>query len=406
MGSCSGKKKVAAVKILGTFIAPTFLVFAQMYNAFTLKHISYQGTFDAPVVPNIISKHERDPSLFDPILPLAKNESFGSCLMIKEDNDLLYEWLSYHYTTLPLRYVFIGSDEGNQQNPEEVLKRWKVANTGLEYWIFNASSFMNRHGQSSAKDAHHAFVHRQQAFISTCTEFMKAQGLHWVIYTDSDEFLVMNRLGKGENQTSMESHEVFKLRQMLPPIDSNATFLDAIVEFNKIQNQSPCITTPRILVGALENVTCAGSQDVLELAKSSFRYEEMSTLRFNQHAKKGDFSLNKFGKVMMDVSNISDATIAKGPRNPHRPYKPECRPGALGFTDAIFHIHHYIASFERYSSRQDDRRNRQEWEKRAYITTANSCDQAIHLWFPRFIDNVGINRAKFLLGVEDNVTMH
>ena len=189
-------------------------------------------------------------------------------------------------------------------------------------------------------------------------------------------------------------------RNSLPTLDSHQTVLETINTLNQIKPLNPCLTMPRVLYGALENLTCPGAQNINALARSSFRYDEMSTLRFQQHAKKGDFASSKYGKVMMQVSNLSDTVIAQLPRNIHRPYKPECRPGVVPFPEAIFYLNHYIGSWERYSSRQDERRNRDEWEKRAYITTDNSCDQALHTWFSRFVANVGMERAQFLLGVE------
>jgi hypothetical protein len=391
-------------------IAPSILLVSiQLYWAFSFKHAIHDRFDHGPM--DIHKRNTTSQPSFDPLPHLPQDESFGACLMIKEDNDLLYEWLSYHYTMLPLRYVFVGSDEGNGHDPDEVLRRWKAANTGLEYRIVNASSFMHRHGQRNAKDAtdrqdaHHSFIHRQKAFITTCVEFMKAKGLHWVTFIDSDEFVVMNRLGKDENLTASPSKEpnavdptAYQLRQALPRHDSNMTILETISELKRIQNFSPCYTMPRVLYGALENITCPKSHSVTEIARSNFNYDEMSTLRFHQHARKGDFSQSKYGKVMMDVSNLSDATIAQTPKNIHRPYKPECRPGVVHFPEAVFYLNHYIGSWERYNSRVDNRRNRQEWEQRAYITTATSCEQAIFQWFPRFVETVGEERARFLLG--------
>jgi hypothetical protein len=104
---------------------------------------------------------------------------------------------------------------------------------------------------------------------------------------------------------------------------------------------------------------------------------------------------------MMDLSNLTDDTVAKAPRNIHRPFRPECGPGVVHFPDAAFFLSHYIGSWERYSSRVDGRRNREEWEQRAEITTGTSCDKAIHAWFPRFVRAVGTKRAQYLLGVDD-----
>jgi hypothetical protein len=362
---------------------------------------------------------------------IDKNSSFGACLMIKEDNELLPEWLAYHYTVLPLRYIVIGSDVGNTQNPEAILSRWKTAHTDLQYWVWNnASTFVHRHDPMKVKhadksndndnhsnsiedkklQAHHAFVHRQKGFITTCSEFLKKQGVQWTTYIDSDEFVVLNRLGpddkdliikdSGPNSIRNESYQARRDLDSAPGSITGAEVLHKLRDTGYLEK--PCYTLPRLLVGALENATCPDAAAVNELARRDYRYDEMSTLRFVQHAKKGDFSASKFGKVVMDLSEIDEETVnSTVPRNIHRPYKSVCGPAVVPFPNAVLYLNHYIGTWERYNSRQDGRRNRQEWQQRAYFDEGASCDN--FEWFPRFIAQMGKRRAQFLLGVVDDV---
>jgi hypothetical protein len=349
------------------------------------------------------------------------NSSFGACLMIKEDNELLPEWLAYHYTVLPLRYIVIGSDLGNTQNPQDILSRWKTAHSDLQYWVWNnASTFINRHGPLKVKNAtknndgidnsmenhkqqaHHAFVHRQKGFMTTCSEFLKKQGVQWTTYIDSDEFVVLNRLGS-DDPNSIRNVSYLARRDLdMPPGAMTTTTVAEVL--HKLRDagylKTPCYTLPRLLVGALENVTCPAQTSVNELARRDYRYEEMSTLRFVQHAKKGDFAASKYGKVFMDLSEIDEETVSGTvPRNIHRPYKSVCGPAVVPFPNAVLYLNHYIGTWERYSSRRDGRRNRQEWEQRAYFDQGVSCDKEIHTWLPRFIAQMGSRRAQYLLGV-------
>lgn len=164
-----------------TLIFASFLlVFTQIYGAFQINHYFFHSAIEKlviglPPTRRLVSSGEEKTSnekyIFPPIDQKPVNETFGACLMLKEDNELLYEWLAYHYTTLPLRYVFVASDVGNLQNPEEVLMRWKTANTDLEFWVQNASAFVHRHGHQygavqTIKDAHHAFVNSKCGAIS------------------------------------------------------------------------------------------------------------------------------------------------------------------------------------------------------------------------------------------------
>jgi hypothetical protein len=241
----------------------------------------------------------------------------------------------------------------------------------------------------------------QRAFITTCTEFMKSKGLQWVTYIDSDEFLVLNRLSKEESTAtdpSTADNPTFALRKKLPSHDSNASILQTIQSLDPMHNFSHCYTMPRVLYGALENASCAGAPSKEELETQGVPYERLSTIRFHQHAQKGDFAMSKYGKVIMDVSTLPDSTITTIPRNIHRPYKPDCGNGFALFPNSLFYLNHYLGSWERYSSREDGRRNKEEWEKRAHISTASSCNDEVFRWFERFLDIVGIERASFLLG--------
>ncbi len=348
--------------------------------------------------------------------------------MMKEDNDLFYEWLAYHYTVLPLHYVYVGSDEGNQQDPRDVLRRWKTANIGLEYWVVNSTDFGStpvtinftgsRRPSYSAEheDAHHSFVHRQRAFMTSCVRFLRSQGLHWVTFIDTDEFLVINRMSEEEKAMMQQNDRetlhhskavettAYQMRNELPAIDNQSTIVDILRRLEHIEDLGSCYTIPRLLYGALENVTCPDASTVTRIAQSKFHYKEMSTLRFTQHARKGDFAKSKYGKVMINLSRLSDETVGSTPRNIHRPYKPECKAGASGnFAHSSFYLNHYIGSWERYNSREDSRRNREEWERRAHLTAGDSCEHAVYNWFPRFLEIVGEERAQYLLGFVNTI---
>lgn len=371
----------------------------------------------------------------------AKNltqAAFGACIMVKEDNDLLYEWIAYHYTVLPLGYLVIGSDLANSQDPAYVLNRWTKAGVyDLRHWILTPEAFIHRHGNydekygrnTTTKDGaeltsaelrshyHHALIHRQKGFLTACTELLKKHGVGWSVFIDSDEFVLLNPLtpedellevdGKSHLSISKRSYEI---RQSFLEYAGNQTFLDIVLDLQRKNDIMECYTMPRLLVGALENRTCPnedGVQSVQQLAHvhMSDRFQHMSTLRFVQHAKKGDFSRSKYGKVMMDISKIPDQTIEfKQPRNIHRPYDDHCgSAGGAHFPNSLFFLFHYIGSWDRYASRDDRRRDRFEWKKRALVdegTTSTGC--AVQNWYPRFFARVGEGRAIFLLGGKQN----
>jgi hypothetical protein len=418
------------------------VVLAQPWTSIRLSKgvISREQAFQENDYPNESSLEDScSRSSYEPIPTLFKNETFGACLMVKGDNDLLLEWISYHYTILPLRYLFVASDLGNLEDPRDVLKRWTHAQTALQWWVMNVSVFENMHGEfydkteADVRNAiasnqsidpsvlqeieHHKLVHKQRAFVSFCANFMKQEEVQWVTFHDSDEFLFVHRVGldedsteKGRNipsgmNTTEESgnqvlHEKYGLRRYLPPMESNATVVDMIHGIQ--QNHSPlksCLTMPRITVGSLETIKCPEAEPVIAFARANFPFEVFNTLRFQQHARKNDFRKNRFGKVFLNIQNISDQSLSQKPLNIHRPFPQECIRPIVDVSKSPFYLMHYLGSWERYSSRADDRRSFDQWKQRAsYNDSTACCTEEVHRWLPRFIGQVGLDRAKFLLG--------
>jgi len=60
------------------------------------------------VTKSTIDKNSNDDAM--PILPSSISFPFSACLIIKDDNIILSEWLAYHYTILPLRRLIVGVD--------------------------------------------------------------------------------------------------------------------------------------------------------------------------------------------------------------------------------------------------------------------------------------------------------
>ncbi len=373
---------------------------------------------------------------FPPLPPIPKNESFGACLIVKGDNDLLSEWIPYHYTILPLRYLVVVTDVDNGEDPKEVLKKWTTAQTGLNWWLFNASDIESMHGEFDAERtfntarrkiegaetaqsnttihpkvfeefAHQKLKHRQDAMITNCTKFMKERGVRWTSLYDTDEFLAINRIGTDEKREerhsttdpATNSGNTYGRRTHIPPMDSNATVVDIIQSFRKAKEPlESCHLLPRVSFGAIENITCPGSEEVKAFARKNFNYPRLSTLRYQLHAVKTDFGKNRFGKVFVDLSNISDDLLAQRPKNIHRPFFSVCKRPVAIFEKSPFYLMHYVGGWERFQSKNDTRRGYKKWREMADVSDSTSCcQQEAYRWLPRFVDQVGLSRAKFLL---------
>jgi hypothetical protein len=48
--------------------------------------------------------------------------NFSACLMLKDQNKILPEWLAYHYEVLPLRRLIIGVDPFSETSPDTIVQ--------------------------------------------------------------------------------------------------------------------------------------------------------------------------------------------------------------------------------------------------------------------------------------------
>ena len=326
--------------------------------------------------------------------------------MIRDDNALLYEWLGYHYVTLPLRHVLVAADLDSTEDPYQVLGRWE--NTSLTYTLWKDDDFMHRFGDIpvSLDDHNHHYLHRQRAFFSSCAEHMKARNMSWVVFVDTDEYIVVNRINQDDKpfleekmDTNSTRYARFQQRIHLDPVGS--TVMDAIRTSNQLAPLEPCHVIPRLLISALENETCSQMDHVKDLmASKGAGVKHLSTIRFVQTAPKNSFYPSKWGKVMVDVSRLSAASLGTKPKSSHRPFR-ECPKPLRAFEEAIVHANHYLGSWERYSARNDTRRSRQAFEERAYFSHGLACDMHMEDWFIRFLNEFGVAKTKYLLGLTD-----
>lgn len=174
------QRKKSVIHLIVLLILCSLFLVPQIYGAFRINHFAFHQAFEEifDIPPRRLEASEsaklsNSQSELSSITKPNGNETFGACLMLKEDNDLLYEWLAYHYTVLPLRHVYVASDVGNSQDPSEVLRRWTAAKTDLQYWIKNVSDFAHRHGHEygtadTIQDVHHEFVHRKSLAAQGC----------------------------------------------------------------------------------------------------------------------------------------------------------------------------------------------------------------------------------------------
>jgi hypothetical protein len=414
-----------------------------------LQHASMQ-TFRAPNGTSSKTPFGQGPQFFPSNQTV---QGFGACLMIKDDTDLLYEWLAYHVTMLPLRYVVVGLDVNNSQDPTPILQRYTEI-THLRFVVWNVSDVDNsiipsKNTTGGTETAHHTLIQRQKDFVHKCFRFLRRQRVGWTALIDTDEFVVWNPVGGDESQLlerlgPVTDLELYQLRMSLSAVEPGTSLLSETStvwqsltswQRNHVLPHETCYTMPRLLIGSFENTTCSPrAEDIRKQARvfgefprdhrrrsqsgetqknASLQHSSnrriLQTLQYMHHAPKGDFASNKFGKVLLDISRIPEYMLqSKSLRNIHRPYKDLCGPAVSHFLSAPLIVHHYLGSWDRYRARPDARRNRHEWSKRAGFYVENDsqsvfrgfCENVVR-WFPRFVAAVGDGAGQYLLGISD-----
>ena len=270
----------ATNRIFAALLCSILLMLHQLFVA-TQFHTAWDDrNDDFNELRKYISKHDkrhRD--------GLQEVDYFGACLLVKDDNHFLIEWLAYHYHILPLRRLILAVDPLSQTSPSNILRRYE-GRMNITQWtdddffpklhrsivmggpmntINNKTSFKSQaidkarnqndvnegsrrllQGDNISKDnstsklkkprkaseklvtLHRA---RQRHFFANCMRQLQKENLTWTALIDSDEYVVPNYRHKYFNmnrkQSLMQSisqifQAVFHQRVMDPIITSSS----------------------------------------------------------------------------------------------------------------------------------------------------------------------------------------
>ena len=365
----------------------------------------------------------------------ATDQEASACLIIKDDNPRLIEWLAYHYQVLPLRTLILTADPLSRTSPKEVLDRWRNNVKDLEIIVwdeydfdFNGTSIITPDNKDSDLFtlAEQALVARQRSFYSSCAIHLKKMKKSWVFIVDVDEYVAFNKAHHDDPSKTeeLENHlnalpeikrsrqrkhrwrthfeeNLLRLRRNLPEIGQ-----ETVMEYiHRIREDpfSPFVTStnyvmPRLFFSSKEPSRLETSMP--PSVRTSFDPLKFDTLRYFRHAEKGSFKWNRYGKSMLDVSRI--------PFEHLRPVIHEHL--GVGYTDdydsvfysqSLFRVNHYLGSWDAYSREGDDRRNRNDYRGKARINEGTTFD--MQPWLEAFVQNVGIDRAlKLLEGIGEH----
>lgn len=344
----------------------------------------------------------------------------SACLLIKDDNSRLIEWLAYHYHVLPLRHLVIAIDPGSRTTPLDILKRWDDG-THLEYVLWEDEDYTSAaklmdlstrvpqeivNGTISKQAMIHAA--RQKYFLAECYKYHKALNRSWVIHIDTDEYALFNAINGDEPRYDGNNRTITPNRERRDlPIIGQSTILRVLER----KNRRPCHAIPRLLFVDAEPADAGSEKGKGGLLDGDLpaafepRANGFDTLRYLRHhptplRREGTRKLNGLAKVLVDVSRIPAEDLEPGKmRSIHRPFVDLCPDGNIGpeeYVDSILRINHYLGSWEAYSSRQDVRRSRGEFDRKNAAATGGP-SRDILPWLKSFIESVGARKAGLLL---------
>jgi hypothetical protein len=388
---------------------------------------------------------ENPVQIYKPTRILEPNSTFSFCVLLKDDNDILNEWLAYHYHTLNLRHIVVATDPSNTTSSTTIFQQWRHE-FGLQVDEWTDSDFMppfflqGRYDQVpsflpdyikaniSASRWHvsagitdvqviqhdlqninnHRF--RQAVFLHKCIQFVRQRrqslpGPAWMAHIDTDEYIVVNPRVRARSPKALQG-----IAPSTPFASSIINFLEQMFLDYPKRLHRPCLPLPSVLFGAVEDddnnnddktkAAAAHDKSSIPIGWNKTRFE---TLRWNYHAAWND-TINGLQKTIMDVAVLpaNDMIFHRHAHSIHRPSNQSCRPMTLyPDVDAIrlypLTLNHYVGSYQRYHSRADVRRNEQVYRTKARVHEGGKDDDWMAGWLSSFIATHGHEQVSRVL---------
>ncbi|CAB9522474.1 expressed unknown protein [Seminavis robusta] len=339
---------------------------------------------------------------------LTSKDIFGACLLIKDDNHWLIEWLAYHYHVLPLRYLIVAVDPTSKTTPQHILDRW-LFHIKIQVWkdddfVTRIPKFMRKLYHNNTQVLFHR--HRQNSFYIKCMQELKRKGkVPWVQLTDTDEFTALN-YASGPLYNLTKYH----------PIQTPGSILSFLLHHQYVTNgtaSSKCIYMPRYIFGTHDTPRKGLVNRNVPKNNPILRGHDFVTQRF---MFRQPTSMNN-GKNLVHLEAIPMHILQQaqlGRMNVHRVSNTcptqESFQGVNHVKRTMIKIHHYLGTQEQYLFRSDPRtkNNTMSQEKVAFNPRgleryqrldreAVYSDSGARGWISGFIQDVGLPTAEYLL---------
>lgn len=358
--------------------------------------------------------------------------SFSACLLIKDNNILLPEWLAYHYTFLPLRRLIVAVDPLSLTDPSPVLDLYKtigmnitVWKNGDEYWKdgwqdFEKSDFVITN-ETDFATVKKRYVYRQRQFYPACMQQLKSEGRTWTTVVDTDEYVAFNYYDELEGPpsfcqiataqgliTNTACEEAYlkqirdgtHFRTKLEQSSTAAEFISRHLDAQFDNPEKPCLLLSRYLFVSKESER----EDIQQEIGKGFNSSLFHTLRYHYRTP---LNLSQLGKCIVDVSKYDGRAV----RSPHILLGYMCTgTGKNGYAQNAansFRVHHYVGSWESFRSPGFDARGERVFRERnnqsSLVLDNTTGYTKATAWLSRFVNLVGKDKA---LELTQNVRMN
>lgn len=232
-------------------------------------------------------------------LKKSKNNTgieFSACLLIKDENFNLPEWIAYHYQMANLRHLVVCVDPFSDSSPLEIIDRWK----NLELMVID--SWVEGKKRRGFMDLppwkrHNAYLARQKSCYGRCMKLLNESNRSWTMMIDVDEYLTFNAVADDdENHINMginasdpdssralfgEMTNLMKARLRVPKggfaNNSSGTITDFIQEErNNMPWIKPCVVFPRLQFSDREEVARIANRGM----PIGFQASDFATLKY------------------------------------------------------------------------------------------------------------------------------
>ncbi len=318
--------------------------------------------------------------------------SFSACLIIKDDNIILPEWLAYHYTVLPLGRLIVGVDTMSHTDPSPILEAYQAMGINIttwkndSFWKDGTHSWTKKEFAIANNTSYDIllwrYLHRQNVFYEACLQQLHNENRTWTVMIDADEYLAFNYYDDSEKISSSDynvSNTRSRLNQSPPD-----TMADVVSNWD-IDPNLPCVTFARYLFVSTETEV-DDSKEVPHqvVVHPEFNATLFHTLRYRQRAPLN--SMLQPGKSIVDASRYDGSPIT----NPHK-IKSLCTEYSAwpDNKDMPFRVHHYVGSWETFRSPGFDIRSRSRFDQRNNLKNTPVKDNTMSAWLNKFAALVG-----------------